>query len=106
MEIPESQWGIIWKAIKYWMGEYHLSPHVFSLQIAGTRPPYPPDRIAKGIEDSSERVTSDLLHRCVRIFGLVSARQRGLDDKLTDEECIGLLTAPLVKNNDQGKFQL
>ena len=106
MEIPESQWGIIWKAIKYWMDKYHLSPHVFSLQIAGIRPPYLPDRIARGIESGSERITSDLLHHCVRIFRLVSARQRGLDDNLTDEECIGLLTAPLMKNNDQGKFQL
>jgi hypothetical protein len=106
MEIPESQWGIIWKAIKYWMDEFHLSPQVFSLQIAGTRPPYMPDSIARGIENGSERITSDLLHRCVRNFGLVPARQRGLDDKLTDEECIGILTVPLMNNINQGEFQL
>ena len=106
MEIPESQFGIIWKAIKHWMGTKHLSISYFSLRTAGTREPYPPDRIARGIEDGSERITSDFLHRCVWVFGLTSARQRGLDDNLTDEECIGLLTAPLMKNADQGEFQL
>ena len=106
MGIPESQFGILWKAIKYWIDTNHLGLHHFSLLTAGTREPYPPDRIARGIKDGSERITSDFLHTCVRIFGLVSARQRGLDDNLTDEECIGLLTAPLMKNTDQGKFQL
>jgi len=105
MEIPKSQWGIVWKALKYWMDENNLSANVFFFQIAGTRPSYSPDRIARGIKDGSEEITSDLLHRCVRIFGLANARQRGLDDGLTDEECIGLLTAPLM-NNDQGQFPL
>lgn len=105
MEIPQSQWGIVWKAIQYWMDENNLSPHTFFFQIAGIQPPYLPDRIARGLKDGSEPITLDLLHHCVRIFRLASARQRGLDDNLTDEECIGLLTAPLMNNNDQGKFQ-
>ena len=95
MEIPESQCPIVWKAIKYWMDTNHLSPQFLSLQLAGIRPPYMPNQIARGIENGSERVTSELLHQCVRIFGLVSARERGSDDHLTDEECIGILTAPL-----------
>jgi len=106
MDIPESQLGIIWKAIEHWMDTNHLGSHYFSLQTAGMQEPYPPARIARGIKDGSERITSEFLHTCVRIFGLVSARQRELDDNLTDEECIGLLTAPLMKNIDQGKFQL
>ena len=106
MGIPESQWGSIWKAIEYWMHELHLSPHFLSSQVAGTRPVYMSDRITRGIEDGSEEITSDFLHRCVRLFGLLSARQKGLNDNLTDEECIGLLTAPLMKNTEQGKFQL
>jgi len=107
MEISESQWGIIWEAIKHWMGKYNLSATVFALQVAGARPSYPPDRIARGIKYGSEEITSDLLHRCVRVFRLLNARQSqgGLDDGLTDEECIALLTAPL-KKNDQGKFPL
>jgi len=106
MEIPKSQFGLIWKAIKWWMDANHLTPQVLSLQLAGVRPPYPPDRIARGIRDGSEQVTSDLLHYCVRVFGIVKARDTGLEDNLTDEECIGLLTAPLMKNSGQGKFQL
>jgi hypothetical protein len=106
MEIPESQWGIIWKAIEYWRGARHLGLPHFSLLVAGVRGAYTPQRIARGIQDGSERITSELLHTCVRIFGLVSARQSGLDDNLTDEECIELLTAPLKKNTAQGKFQL
>ena len=106
MGIPESQFAIIWNAIKFWIDKNSVSIHHFSLQTAGIRPPYPPDRIAKGLEDGSEPISSELLHTCVRVFGLVSARQRGLDDNLTDEECIGLLTAPFTKNANQGEFQL
>lgn len=106
MGIPENQWGIIWKAVKYWMDINNLSPHYFSHLIAGTQPPYLPDRISRGIKDGSEEITPDFLHRCIRIFGLTSARQRGLDDKLTDQECVALLTAPLRRDTDQGKFQL
>lgn len=105
MEIPESQWGIIWEAIKHWMDKNNLNQRVFCLQIAGLRPAYLPDRVARGIKDGSEEITSDLLHHCVRVFILKGARKRGLDDGLTDEECIALLTAPL-KKNDQGKFPL
>lgn len=106
MEIPESQFGLIWEAIKYWMDTNHLGLNLFSLRTAGMREPYPSARIARGLENGSERITSEFLHTCVWIFGLASARQRGLDDNLTDEECIKLLTAPLMKNADQGKFQL
>jgi len=105
MEVPESQYGIIWKAIEHWRNTKNISVHYLSLLTAGTQEPYPPDRIARGIENGSERITSDFLHSCVRIFGLASARQRGLDDNLTDEECIGLLTAPLMNDTDLGKFQ-
>lgn len=106
MEIPESKWGIIWKAIDHWRNVNHISLTHFSLQLAGVRGAYTPARITRGIQDGSERITSELLHTCVWIFGLASARRRGLDDNLTDEECIGLLTAPLMKNTDQGKFKL
>ncbi len=106
MEISESQSVIIWEAIKFWIKENNLSIPLFSLQTAGTRPPYPPDRIARGIKGGSERISSDFLHTCVRVFGLVPARQRGLGDNLSDEECINLLTAPLRKNTEQSKFQL
>ncbi len=106
MEIAESQFPIIWKAIKFWIDKNHTSTHHFSLQTAGTRPPYTPDRIARGIKDGSEPISSDFLHACVRIFGLVPARTRGLSDNLSDEECIGLLTAPLRNNNEQRTFQL
>lgn len=106
MEIPESQWGIIWKAIEHWRNANHLGLPHFSLQLAGVRGAYTSARIARGIQDGSEQITSELLYACVRIFRLVSARQSGLDDDLTDEDCIELLTAPLMKNTDQGKFQL
>lgn len=106
MGIPESKFAIIWEAIKFWIDKNSLSIHLFSLQTAGMRDPYPPARIARGLKDGSEPISSELLHTCIRVFGIVSARQRGLDDNLTDEECIGLLTAPLMKNTDQGKFQL
>ena len=106
MEISESQYGIIWKAIKYWVETKNVSIQLFSFQTAGMREHYMPDRILRGIKDGSERITSELLHTCVRVFGLVSARQQGLDDNLTDEDCIRLLTAPLMKKPDQGKFQL
>lgn len=105
MEIPESQWDIIWKAINHWRDKYNLTTRLFSSQISGIRPAYLPDRVARGIKDGSEEITSDLLHECVRIFHLSDARKRGLDDGLTDEECIALLIAPL-NNNAQGKFQL
>ena len=98
MDIPESQWGIVWKAIEHWMDTNHLTPQVLSYHLAGIRPPYMPARIAKGMEYGSEPITSELLHQCVRIFGLVSARDRGVEDNLSDEECIGLLTAPLTDN--------
>ncbi len=106
MGIPESQWGIIWKAIDHWINKCNSSPQLLSQQLAGTRPVYMPDRIVRGIRDGSEEITSDFLHRCIRIFGLLSARQVGLEYKLTDDECIGLLTAPLIKIIDQGKFEL
>ena len=106
MVIPESQYGIIWKAIDHWRVARHLSIHYLSLLFAGTEGPYMSDRIARGIEDGSEEITSDLLHTCVRIFGLVSARQGGSVANLSDEECIELLVAPLVKKLDQGKFEL
>lgn len=106
MVVPPSQYRIIWKAIDHWRVARHLSIHYLSLLFAGTKGPYMSDRIARGIEDGSEEITSDLLHTCVRIFGLVSARQGGSVDDLTDEDCIGLLTAPLMKSPDQGKFQL
>jgi len=105
MAIPENQWRIIWKAVEYWMNANNLSPQVFSQVMAGTQPSYLPDRIARGIKYGDEEITSDFLHRCIRIFGLTSARHRGLNDNLSDEECIGLLTAPLIKKIDQGKFQ-
>lgn len=105
MKIPESQLATIWKAIDFWRGRKSLSIHYLSLLTAGMQELYPPDRIARGIKDGSERISSELLHTCVRIFGLVNARNRGLDDNLTDEECIELLTAPLMNNSDQGKFQ-
>jgi len=106
MEIPESQWGIIWKALEYWKQKNNLSAHVFSLSLGGIRPSYSPARIEKGIKDGSEEITSDLLHTCVRIFILAGARKRGADDGLTDQECIDLLTAPLKKNNAQGQLPL
>lgn len=104
MDIPEHQYKVIWRAIKHWMEIFHLSSHFLSLQTAGLHESYSPARIVKGIENGSERITSDFLHACVRIFGLTSARQRGLNDHLTDEECIGLLIAPLM-NNKQGTFE-
>lgn len=106
MGIPESQLAIIWKAIGAWMGNKHVSPHHFSLQIAGLRDPYPPARIAKGIQDGSVPISSEFLHRCVWMFSLTSARQWREDDHLTDEECIGLLTTILMENNSEGKSQL
>ncbi len=98
MEIPESQLATIWKAVEFWVKNKNLSVHLFSFQTAGTKDPYLPDRIAKGIKDGSVPISSDFLHTCVWVFGLTSARGRGLDDNLTDEECIELLTAPLMKN--------
>jgi len=105
MEIPQNQWGIVWKAINHWMKENNLSPDVFYLQIAGTQPPYLRDRLLRGLKDGSEPITSDLVHHCVRIFRLASARQGGSVGDFTDEECIELLIAPLTKNDEQGKFQ-
>jgi len=106
MGIPESECAILWKAIKGWMGEKCVSAHHFSLQIAGLREPYPPARIAKGIQDGSVPISSEFLHRCVWMFGLTSARQWSEDDHLTDEECIGLLTTILMENNSEGKSHL
>jgi len=106
MEIPKNQWGIIWKAVAYWMNVNNLSPHYVSHLLAGSQPPYLPDSIIRGIKNGSEPITPDFLHDCVRIFGLTSARQKGLDDKLSDEECIGLLISPLMNKPKQGKLLL
>ena len=98
MEIPESQLAIIWKAVEHWVKNKSLSIQLFSFQTAGMKDHYLPDRIAKGIKDGSVPISSEFLHTCVWIFGLTSARGRGLDDNLTDEECIELLIAPLMEN--------
>ena len=104
MTILEDQREFIWRAIKHWMGKNNLGSDYFSLLTAGrTKEPYPPDRIARGITDGSERISSELVHACVEIFGLVSARVRGSKDTLTDEECVELLTAPL-RTTQQGKL--
>ncbi len=100
MEIPESQLATIWKAVEYWIKNKKLGIKFLSSYTAGTKDIYFPDRIAKGIKDGSVPISSDFLHTCVWVFGLTSARGNRLDDNLTDEECIGLLTAPLIENTE------
>jgi hypothetical protein len=107
METTENQRRIIWKAINHWMRQYNLSPRTFSSQISGISPPYLTERILKGITYGSEPITSDLLHECVRVFGLAKARQKKLNDNLlTDDDCIALLTAPVIQNEGQSEFKI
>lgn len=104
MEIPEDQWGTIWKGINHWIGERNISIRFFSSYTAGLQEPYQTDRIRRGIDDGSERITAELLHTSVWVLGLASARTGGGDDNLTDEECIGLLIAPILQNNGDGEL--
>jgi len=116
MGILEDQREIIWQAIKHWTEKRGLGTHYFSLLTAGrTKEPYPPDRIARGITDGSERISSDLVHACVEIFGLLptrqtrQTRQKGPEVMAyipTDEECVELLIAPLRETTEQGKFPI
>ncbi|MBA7666148.1 hypothetical protein ES703_74225 [subsurface metagenome] len=109
MGILEDQRESIWRAIEFWRREKRLSTHHLSLLTAGkTKEPYTPDRIGRGITDGSEPISSDLVHACVEIFGLVvgpvSARGKSpKDTRLKDEECVELLTAPL-RRTQQGEL--
>ena len=99
MGIMPSQFRIIWQAIDIWIREKQWTPAVLAWYVLeqGCKG-YNEKRIATGIRNETEEVTSDFLHACVEVFGLRSSRQRGIEetvDVLTDEECIEALTAPL-----------
>ena len=108
MGIPENQFPIIWRAIKFWRDRRGWRSIALSRATAPlTRDPYSPYRIERGITNGSEWLTSEFVHACFEVFGLTSARQRGTEDTsdiLTDEECVAALTAPLRGAAKQADF--
>lgn len=104
MGILESQFGIIWRAIKYWMDKKGLYPAELVYL-----PGYPEHVIKRGIKNGSEWLSSDFVLHCFERLGLMSARLRGPEDTadiLTDEEIVAALTAPLIGTVKQGRFQI
>ncbi|MBA7581144.1 hypothetical protein ES708_23046 [subsurface metagenome] len=102
MGINPSQFPIIWQGIRYWMVRKQIAPAKLS-SLTG----YSTDRIEKGIGGGTEWLSSDFVHDCVDAFGLISARNRSVEDTadvFTDEECIQLLTSPLKVSPHQGGF--
>ena len=110
MGIPENQFEMIWRAIKYWRDKLGWSSeqlNSFTSQIMIK--PYSTYRIEKGITSRDEWLTSEFVHACFEVFGLPSHRLRGseeLADILTDQECISALISPIIESHQQSKFRL
>ena len=104
MGISEGQFQIIWQSIKHWLRVKKLSP-AYLVYL----PDYPLNYIKRGMITESEWLTSDFIHYCFEQFGLMSARQRGIEDTadiLSDEEIIAALTAPLRETKKQFEFDI
>lgn len=102
MGINPNQFPIIWEGIRCWMVRRQISPVKLS-RLTG----YSTDQIEKGVRDGTTWLSSDFLHDCVDVFGLISARNRSVEDTADvydDEECIQLLTSPLKVSPQQGGF--
>lgn len=94
MGIDQSQFSIIWKAVRYWLQKKGIKLRDLAQYTDLTS-----KQIENGIINRDEWITSQFIHTCVDRFGLTHARTRGFEelvDILTDEECIQLLVAPLT----------
>ena len=99
MGIQESQFPFIWRGIRWWMKQRHMSPQDLARLTS-----YRMEAILRGIQGETEWLESDFVHECIEAFRLHNARSRGPEDTadlLTDEECVALIAEPLAQKEGQ-----
>jgi hypothetical protein len=99
MVILQDQISFIWQGIAWWMKEKNISPVEIAPKIG-----FSTENFVKGLKGEFVQLATDHLHLLVDYFGLRNARNRNFEDIadiLTDEECIDLLTAPLMEQPRQ-----